>query len=231
MYFICLIRKIVVPLRKNSGMEINIYGAKRFGNEIIVFEEASSSSKYSEYDYIVIHNTRPDGRGNGSHDIKILHGDQSELSLPNGWKINEIRGGWSWGGKSVWLNISDQYEIERNLYIPYSNQDSLEELALNVLKKIIYITENFQNSFELLLTECRTEKYRSIDFSYIDDEGDIKKFEKNREKVLEFWSIYSQYINNPVYRKNISIEHLKQIENNVCKMMNRLMNFKFTEEK
>lgn len=35
-------------------MEINIFGAKRFGQEIITFEEVDSSSNYGLYDYIII---------------------------------------------------------------------------------------------------------------------------------------------------------------------------------
>ena len=106
----------------------------------------------------------------------------------------------------------------------------MEEVAHNVLMKLIDITENFENSFELLLAECRAENFLKIDFQYINEKGNIKDFEENREKVLQYWSIYSQYINNPVYRKNISIDHIKLIENNAAKMLSRLINFQFIDK-
>ena len=211
-------------------MEINIFGAKRFGQEIITFEEVDSSSNYGLYDYIIIQNLRPDGRGNGSYDMKILNGDQSKVLWAKGWNIMQIRGGWSWGGKHAYITIIDPFEIKREFRFNYSNQDTMEEVAHNVLMKLIDITENFENSFELLLAECRTENFLKIDFQYINEKGNIKDFEENREKVLQYWSIYSQYINNPVYRKNISIDHIKLIENNAAKMLSRLINFQFIDK-
>ena len=211
-------------------MEINIFGAKRFGQEIITFEEVDSSSNYGLYDYIIIQYLRPDGRGNGSYDMKILNGDQSKVLWAKGWNIMQIRGGWSWGGKHAYITIIDPFEIKREFRFNYSNQDTMEEVAHNVLMKLIDITENFENSFELLLAECRTENFLKIDFQYINEKGNIKDFEENREKVLQYWSIYSQYINNPVYRKNISIDHIKLIENNAAKMLSRLINFQFIDK-
>ena len=53
---------------------------------------------------------------------------------------------------------------------------------------------------------CQMCAGKSVDYKdvpillkYINEKGNIKDFEENREKVLQYWSIYSQYINNPVY--------------------------------
>lgn len=212
-------------------MEINLFGAKRFGQELIAFEAANDPSKYNQYNYIIIQNTRPDGKGNGSFDMKILNGDQGHVSWAKGWKVNEIYGLWSWTNKIVYVNIIDPFEIRRELRFVYSNRDSLEEVAHSLLKDLINICENFENSFELLLAKGRDENYNEISFEYVKGEGSVEEFEKNRQKVLEFWSIYSQYINNPIYRRNVSLEHIKLIEDNLYKMTSRLINFIFKEEK
>ena len=172
-------------------MKIKVFGANRFGQEIIEFETVNDSSTYNQFDYIIIQNTKSDGHGNGSFDMTISCGDQSNVSWAKGWKINEIRGVWDWIGKRVYVTIEFRYTS-------YSKSDTLKEVAYDVLKKMVHITENYENSVELLLVEGRKENYDEINFKRINGEGDIDDFEKNRKKVLEYWSTYSQYVNNPV---------------------------------
>lgn len=209
-------------------MEIKNFGAKKFGSEIVAFDVLENLSNIDCYDFIVVEKKIPDGNGNGSFTVSIINSNQQQLSLPNGWSIKEIRGGWNWNPYWVVLNLTDKYDIDIKVTIYDRNSPGADERVLiNALEKLLYISNEFDNSYELDLVE---NNHVLSELKTYDSNGSLQAFQNYRKFIKQYWDSYQQYIQNPVYQRNVKDKHKDIITKNVFNIVNNLLQFEIVEQ-
>ena len=208
-------------------MEIKIFGTKKIGNEIVAFNRLDNLSNIEGYDFIVVEKKFPDGNGNGSFTVSIIDSNQLPMSLPNGWSIKELRGGWNWSPYWVSIHLTDKYDVDIKVTIDDRNSDGADErVLLNTLEKLIYVSTNFDNSSEFDLVENNPVLSNLKAYGC---NGSLQTFQSYRTFIKQYWNSYTQFVKNPMCQRNVSEKHKDIIAENIYNMFNNLLQFEIDE--
>lgn len=206
-------------MSKESTTEL--FGIIKFGDKFVKAEQTDFSADPQNFQCLCVIDNNPDNYGNGSFSLQFFNGKKQDYILPNGWRIVNARGGWDWNNYRVRISLKDQFDLETEINLPYRNSGNVAMRA--ILEAISHIEEVARNYSSALVFEL-AENHPAIKDANCGMEIEQSTYNSLTHSLKSYWKIYKQFIENPVYQREMSIESRDLIAKNICQMVDIHLN-------